>query len=244
MGKMNLLKAVFEGKVGENYGARQRKNTYLKAIPFSHAPSSPTQTACVRAFERLNRFSAKSVNVFYPFINNPKKILLKHNAVASFLKPLISGKVFEPSNFSQVIGNGDGASIIQFDVNTETGIITFSANETAFPAITATQKWGVVVFDSLGTVYLARVPSQTFIQQRIVATLPNDRVFYAIAFTAEKRLNKWVLGNLQFEQTNCVVNGTLYTALTTDPTHFEVIDGVLYYTGTMFTIQNGVFILS
>lgn len=244
MGKMNLLKATFEGKVGENYGARQRKNTYLKAIPFSHAPSSPTQTACVRAFERLNRFSAKSVNVFYPFINNPKKTLLKHNAVASFLKPLISRKAFEPSNFSQVIGDGDEASITQFDVNTETGVITISANETASPAITPTRKWGVVVFDSLGTVYLARLPAQTFIQQRIVATLPNDRVFYAIAFTAEKRLNKWVLGNLQYEQTGCVVGNTLYTALTADPTHFEVIDGVLYYTGTMFTIQNGVFILS
>ena len=244
MGVMNLLKATFEGKVGKNYGARQRKNTYLKAIPFSHAPSSPTQTACVRAFEKLNRLSAKSVNVFYPFINNPKKTLLKHNAVASFLKPLISGKNFNPDNFSQIIDEGAGASIVQFDVSTDTGVITITANETEFPAVTATQKWGVVVFDSLGTVYLSRLPSQTFIQQRIMASLPNDRVFYAIAFTAEKRLNKWILGNLQFEQTACVVNGTLYTALTTDPTHFEVIDGVLYYTGTMFTIQNGVFILS
>ncbi|MBR3368171.1 hypothetical protein IKG45_00020 [Candidatus Saccharibacteria bacterium] len=244
MGKMNLLKAVFEGKVGENYGARQRKNTYLKAIPFSHAPSSPTQTACVRAFEKLNRLSAKSTNVFYPFINNPKKTVLKHNAVASFLKPLISEKVFDPGNFSQIIADGEEASIVQFSVDTDSGIITISANETAFTEITATQKWGVVVFDSLGTVYLARVPSQTFLQQRIVATLPSDRVFYAIAFTAEKRLNKWVLGNLQYEQTGCVIGGTLYTALTADPTHFEVIDGVLYYTGTMFTIQNGVFILS
>lgn len=244
MGIMNLLKATFEGKVGKNYGVRQRKNTYLKAVPFSHAPSSPTQTACVRAFERLNRFSAKTVNVFYPFINNPKKTLLKHNAVASFLKPLITGKTFDPSNFSQVIGDGDEATIVQFDVDTNSGVITISANESASPAVTPTRKWGVVVFDSLGTVYLARLPAQTFIQQRIVATLPNDRVFYAIAFTAEKRLNKWVLGNLQFEQTACVVNGTLYTALTTDPSHFEVIDGVLYYTGTMFTIQNGVFILS
>lgn len=244
MGKMNLLKAVFEGKVGENYGARQRKNTYLKAIPFSHAPSSPTQTACVRAFEKLNRLSAKSANVFYPFINNPKKTLLKHNAVASFLKPLISGKVFDPGNFSQIIADGGGTSIAQFNVDTDAGIITISANEVAFSEITTTQKWGVVVFDSFGTVYLARLPAQTFIQQRVVATLPNDRVFYAITFTAEKRLNKWVLGNLHYEQTGCVVGSTLYTALTADPTHFEVIDGVLYYTGTIFTIQNGVFILS
>ena len=78
MGKINLLKADYIGKVGQTYGVRQYRQSIVKATPFSHSPHNTAQTKAVRAFEKLNRFSSYVAKTFWRYLNLSDKKMYRH----------------------------------------------------------------------------------------------------------------------------------------------------------------------
>lgn len=130
MATMDLLKATINGKIGNVYGARQRAQTYLKAVPFSHTPHSQSQTKSVRAFEKLNRLSAGIAKGFWQFMGLSDRKMLKHNAVAALLKPAIENKTFLISNLGKVIKKDGTTEILNFVVDRENNSILLEAQTT------------------------------------------------------------------------------------------------------------------
>lgn len=102
MATLNLLNGSFNGKMGSVYGTRQYRKHFAKAIPFSHAPHSATQTDCVRAFEVLNRISATVARNFAQSLPISYSKMSKMNAVAKLFKPTIKTHSFSVANLSDV----------------------------------------------------------------------------------------------------------------------------------------------
>lgn len=125
MGKMNLLTASFSGKVGQVYGEKQHRKHFLKAVPFSHAPTSKKQKNAVRAFECLNRMASWIAYVYFPYLNLDIRQMLKHNAVAKWLKPLVFNGIFNINALSEVIKSSGEFSVSGVTVNLMQRQVTF-----------------------------------------------------------------------------------------------------------------------
>lgn len=115
MGKLKLLKGAFEGKVGVNYGVKQRSNHYLKAVPFSHTPHNEKQKMAFSAFGCLQRMSSQFVSGFWENLGLSSKNLNKINAVAHWLKPVMSEKVFSPAKIINVITSGEELKLTDYE---------------------------------------------------------------------------------------------------------------------------------
>lgn len=243
MATVNLLKASFNGKLGEVYGTKQYGNAYAKAIPFSHAPHSNTQTKCVRAFEKLNRLASGISAVSFPFLGLSDKKMLRHNAVAQWLKPLIESKRFQPSKLAEIIDTGDGTEIVSLDVNLETNTLSVNAKTTKEVSVKDKKRWFVVVFDDNGEVLISSAPTIDFFTKTVTTPLSVNRMYYALAFRSEFSRNKFFLGDLSLTIPMIVKNGILYTSNTEESENFEVVDGILKYTGSVYKIKNNLLVI-
>ena len=103
MAQLNLVKGEFKGTLGKFVGTKYKGKAIIKSAPFGVAPPTLKQTANVRAFEKLNRLSAAMAKNFWPALGLSDKKMLKHNAAAHWLKPLIASHQFEPLNFLNVV---------------------------------------------------------------------------------------------------------------------------------------------
>ena len=244
MATVNLLKASFNGKLGEVYGTKQYGNVYAKAIPFSHAPHSNTQTKCVRAFEKLNRLASGIASVAFPFLNLSNKKMLKHNAVAQWLKPLIANKTFQPEEMANIIEPGSETEITNFKVNLQTNSITVSAKTRKEVSILKKKRWFLFVFDSFGHVLLAEAPKEDFFATTITTALSANRNYYAMAFRSDFSANKFLLGGLSITIPLIVQNGILYISRLGESNKFTVENGVLKYSGSLYKIKNNLFVIN
>lgn len=61
MGNLNLLKAGYNGKVGQTYGVETKGSFYIKAVPFSHTPHNNSQNQAKNRFIGLNRIASAVV---------------------------------------------------------------------------------------------------------------------------------------------------------------------------------------
>lgn len=244
MATVNLLKASFNGKLGEVYGTKQYGNVYAKAIPFSHAPHSKTQTKCVRAFEKLNRFASGIASIAFPFLNLSDKKMLKHNAVAQWLKPLIVNKTFQPEKIADIIEPSDETEITNLKINLQTNSITVSAKTRKEVSIIKKKRWFLFVFDNFGQVLLAEAPKEDFFATTITTMLSANRSYYAMAFRSDFSVNKFLLGGLSITIPLVVQNGILYTSRLGDSDKFTVENGVLKYSGSLYKIKNNLFVIN
>lgn len=119
MGELKLIKGAFNGKVGQVYGVKQHRKYYAKAVPFSHAPHNAEQNKAFSAFGCLQRMSSQFVKGFWQYLGLSDKKMNKINAVAKFLKPVISNKVFSVSKIIDVIGSGNELVINDFSFSAE-----------------------------------------------------------------------------------------------------------------------------
>jgi hypothetical protein len=103
MGNIDLIKGEFRGTIGRLIGTKYKGIAVIKSAPFGVAPPSPVQTASVRAFEKLNRLAAAMAKAFWPRLSLSEEKMLKHNAIAQWLKPLIASHQFQPLNFLNLI---------------------------------------------------------------------------------------------------------------------------------------------
>jgi hypothetical protein len=99
---MNLLGAYFTGKVGKVVGDTCKGQHTIKSLPEVVRHPSPTQTASLTAFAKLNRISSTIAKNWWPYTGLKDNQMLKHNAVAHLLKPLIEKHATNWKNINQV----------------------------------------------------------------------------------------------------------------------------------------------
>ena len=129
MGKLNLLKAGYHGKVGETYGVT-KKNLYdIKAIPFSHTPHNNKQVTAKNEFIGLNRIASQVVKKMWQYLSLSDKNMYRNNALCKEWKNALKGGKFSLENLKEVISEEGKLRIdtVKYDPNLFTFI--YSANE-------------------------------------------------------------------------------------------------------------------
>lgn len=231
MGEINLLRADYIGKVGQTYGVRQYRQSIVKATPFSHTPHNATQNKSVRAFEKLNRFSAYVAKTFWRNLNLSDKKMYKHNAVANWLKPVVKNHGFLLANIAEVIKPNPTLRIEDATLNfeTRTAVVTFS-NEKFTPLVTSEKIFIALVTDNgtvkAGGAFDAISQTLTFSWDYTDFVTISIVMFKSSVLQGKKIINGFCLNpyNAQF-----VINGILYTSLMPLLVQPHFVEGVLTF---------------
>ena len=103
MGKINLLRAGYEGKVGQTYGVAKKGLYDIKAVPFSHTPHNTKQTTAKNEFAGLNRIASKVVKKMWKYLSLSDKEMYRNNALCQAWKGALKGGAFHLENLKGVI---------------------------------------------------------------------------------------------------------------------------------------------
>lgn len=223
MGKINLLKADYIGKVGQTYGVRQYRQSLVKATPFSHTPHNTAQTKAVRAFEKLNRFSSYVAKTFWRNLNLSDKKMYKHNAVAKWLGITVESGTFKLENLITVIPSNSSLRFgnIEIDFNSKTATVAVE-NSPLSPVTTKEDIFIALVADN-GTVKAGGAFSSTSQTLQFSWDYTDFLTLSIVMFKSSVQQGKKIINGfcLYSEQTEYVIDGILYTSLlplTTSPT--------------------------
>lgn len=129
MGKLNILKSGYEGKVGEVYGVAKKGSYIAKAVPFSHAPHNNAQRTAKNEFTGLNRVASRIVKVFWKYLNLSDKKMYRNNALCQKWKGALKGGTFSINNLQEVISNSDALIITTIKYDPQTFQFVYSATE-------------------------------------------------------------------------------------------------------------------
>lgn len=212
MAEINILKSSFNGKLGNVYGASQWGGHYVKAVPFSHAPRNKTQKECFSAFGKLNRFSAGVSKVFFDYMGLSTKKMLKHNAVANFLKPAIEGHSFSIQNIEKVIPHDGTCAIDSFDVDIDTQSIVLTASTSEEVNQEEGRAWFMGVCDSSGKMLAAAVPAGRVNTLKITAPMLDNKSYFGVVFRADPVLNGAKVHGFDSTAQLIIVNHVWYTS--------------------------------
>jgi len=193
MAYLNFLAGNFIGSLGSFYGSRSKAGVVIKAIPFSKAPPTDLQTKNVRAFEALNRLAAAIAKDFWPYMGLKEGNMLRHNRVASFLKPAISDHSFTPSNISYVIPQDGTLSIQSFSLSVADQMGALRLTLTAPYPGDSGGAFFYIVFDSLGVKVFKGIGTGSGINVTFPAIVSPEQTYYAMAFRSDKVNNHFFL---------------------------------------------------
>jgi hypothetical protein len=224
MGTMNLLKASVIGQLGKMYGAKDKKYNVIRVIPFSHTPHNATQTQCVRAFEVLNRFSSGIAKVFFPYMGLSDKKMLKHNAVAQMLKPLIATKAFRIKTIKQIIPQDGSCVINNFTVNLEQRKMTLSAYTTGIVDKENGSAWFIGIFSLSGKCIYSNAPDTQAVSLELTSLFLDEKYYFACAFRADKEEEKVTLHGWINSTMNYVINNRVFIDLFSTVANYSVED--------------------
>lgn len=199
MATMNLLQGKFTGKVGELTGQTWKGKAIIKSAPFSKAPPTNLQTKNVRAFEALNRLASALAGLDFESLGLDKKGMLKHNAVAKFLKPAIKNHIFEPPNISDVIIQDNSAKIQRMVYSPTEGLarIYVSLDQVYTPS--QDSKLFFLFFNQFGQVFYARSTYPLNTTFLVPLTRDPSYSYQCIAFLSDNISNKTYLHGFSYK---------------------------------------------
>ena len=215
MGKMNTLNAEYIGKVGQTYGVRQYGKSIEKAIPFSHTPHNATQTRSVRAFEKLNRFSAYVAKTFWRYLNLSDKKMYKHNAVAAWFKPCVRNHSFQLENLVAVIPSNNTRRFGEVNIDFENKTATVEFINSPYSEYTTKEDIFIALVSDNGTVKAGGAFSSVS-QTLTFSWAYSDFVSLSVVmFKSSVQFGKKIINGLclRTETQDFVIDGILYTSL-------------------------------
>lgn len=230
MGKINILKSDFTGQVGEVYGVRQHGKSFMKAVPFSHAPHNTSQTRAVRAFTALNRLSSVIAKQFFQYMNLSAKGVYKNNAVSKFLKPAIQGGTFAPESINEVIPQDGSLQLVAVDYDLPAKTFSVQLRNTVESVNVKDEKIFIAFVTSNGTVKWSTVTYGENITVSGSFDFIDFSTWYIMAFKSVPRGNRRKLKGFTLYTNSeiVVVNGVWYLTRQNWETAPYVIDGTLY----------------
>ncbi len=129
MGKLNLLRAGYEGKVGQTYGVAKKGLYAIKATPFSHTPHNTRQNTAKDEFTGLNRIASRVVKKMWKYLSLSDKDMYRNNALCKAWKGALKGGVFSIENFKEVISEEGKLRIDTIEFNPQLFTFSYSASE-------------------------------------------------------------------------------------------------------------------
>lgn len=242
MGKLNLLKAGYEGKLGETYGVSKKGLYDIKATPFSHTPHNNLQITAKDEFIGLNRIASKVVKEMWEYLSLSDKGMYRNNALCKAWKGALKGAAFKLENLREVISEEGKLRIEIIDFNPDLLTFTFSASEENPDEQSKNQiiYLSVVTNRQITKAHISGKGNSLLLRSRFDY---GDFAFFQVwAFKAVPGIKKWRLKGLSISDPIFViiVNGVFFI----DRWRWQkvpfVIDGVLYLPPENAKIENGV----
>lgn len=245
MGKINILKAGYEGKVGKTYGVAKKGLYDIKATPFSHTPHNIKQSTAKSEFTGLNRVASRVVKKMWNYLGLSDKEMYRNNALCQAWKSALKGEVFKLENLKEVISQEDTLCIDEVLYDPQTFAFTYSANETEPSAETENQ-----------IIYLAIITNSQVTKcditekgNQVVLSSMFDYIDFAYfqvwAFKAVKGIKKWQLKGLSISDPVFViiVNEVFFVSRWRWQKVPFILDEVLYLPQEPSYVQNEIFYL-
>lgn len=196
MGNLNLLKAGYNGKVGQTYGVETKGAFYIKAVPFSHTPHNNSQNQAKNRFIGLNRIASAVVKKMWNYLSLSDKKMYRNNALCQHWKNSLIGETFKLDNLKEVISQNGALKITQETYNPQNLNFVYSAQETNPDEDSKNQQ-----------IYLALVTNRNITKadtsgkgnNLILSSSFNyiDFAYFQVwAFKARKTIKKWQLKGL------------------------------------------------
>ena len=209
---MNTINGSYIGKVGKTYGVRQYRKNIEKVVPFSHAPHNATQTNSVRAFEKLNRFASFVARVFWQFLNLSDKKTLRHNAVASWLKPAIKTHAFELENLAEIIPPNPTLFFVDIQVDFDAKTAIVQLHNSKFSQYTSDEKLFIAFVTDNGVVKAGGVYPEDTEEVTLTWDLSDFGFFSIVMFKSSIQFKKKVVNGFCFYGGNLplVILGCFY----------------------------------
>lgn len=214
MGTMNTLNGSFVGKVGVTYGVRQYGKNIQKAVPFSHSPHNATQKNSVRAFEKLNRFASFVARVFWQFLNLTDKKMLRHNAVAKWLAPVVKNHSFDLENIAEVIPENASLMFVDVTPDYEHNRIAIKIRNEKYSEYTSDEKIFIAFVTDQGAVKAGGVYPEDTEEIELLWDVSNFAYFSLVMFKSSIQFKKKVVNGFCFYGGNLpiVLLGVFYIA--------------------------------
>lgn len=242
MGKLNLLKAGYHGKVGKTYGIA-KKNLYdIKAVPFSHAPHNSMQTTAKNEFVGLNRIASQVVKKMWQYLSLSDKNMYRNNALCKEWKKALKGGKFSLENLKEVIPEEGKLRIDTVKYDPQFFTFIYSANEVSPDEQSRNQ-----------IIYLAIVTNEQITKghtsgrgNNVLLSSAFDYIDFAYfqvwAFKAVPGIKKWQLKGLSISDPVFViiVNGVFFVSRWRWQRIPFIIDGVLYLPPNNAKVEDGV----
>lgn len=127
MGKLNLLRAGYEGKVGQTYGVAKKGLFDIKATPFSHTPHNARQTTAKNEFIGLNRIASRVVKKMWSYLGLSDKEMYRNNALCRHWQNALKGGVFSLENLKAVLSQDEVLEIQTLEYNPKTFVFSYVA---------------------------------------------------------------------------------------------------------------------
>jgi len=200
MAELNLLQGKFTGKLGEVTGTTWKGKAIIRASPFSKAPPTASQTACLRSFEALNRISSAIYKIGWSYLGLSDKNIHRHNAVASWLKPAVRNHTFEPSNISEIIKKSDNVRLLAFTYNKSTDETFIKLELSSGFVPVSGSKLFIIVFDDLGNVHYSFLSDVENFTTRLFFEFFEHPTLSLIAFISEPKIKGFNIYNFIYRR--------------------------------------------
>ncbi len=155
MGKMEMLKSGYTGKVGTIYGSKGRGKINAKIVPFSHSPHNENQKSAFNAFGCLQRTSSLIAKNLWQYLGLSDKKMLRTNAVSQWLKPLVSSHQYSLSKITDFIPDDNSQRITLARYSKSANEIRIDFERTVERPQGVGSKTLIVVADDIGRAYVA-----------------------------------------------------------------------------------------
>lgn len=215
MAEQKLIQGAFSGRVGQLVGQQTGGRNIVKSRCQGLSKKNPEKIKAVRAFEALNRLSSSIAKQFFYELGISVKNMHKHNAVSSYLKPLIAGKTFDPLKINEVISQTNLIVINNFDINPEYG--TIAVQWTLDPELESQPNYRqlLIVCDSEGYIYHSRVEEPDNRAINIRQQIKRGLTYYAFFIVSyiDEGEKKVFTSNIKYQLAQLIVEfGILYTS--------------------------------
>lgn len=240
MGKINILKAGYEGKLGTTYGVAKKGLYDIKATPFSHTPHNNRQSKAKDRFTRLNRICSRIVKKCWSYLGLSDKEMYRNNALCKEWKDALQTDEFLLENLKLVIDTENPLEITTIEFDPQNFTFSYSAedvsgsgeNSKQFIYLSIITNEFVTKFDNL------EKGKNNFIQSKF--DFIDFAFFQVYAFRCFEKNGKWKIGNLSITDKVflIIVNEIIYLSRWRWNREPYVKDEILYLDSDNIHVEN------
>lgn len=201
MAIINLLKADYNGKLGQTYGYRHKSTSVVAAVPFSHTPHNISQKSQWNAFTKLQKFCGIVSKECFKYTGLSDKKVNRINAVNTFFKPLIVNHVYNPQNIKEMKFITKSGEITDFSIDDKNFTATMAIKNSNLSEDNKIDYCVIILFDGNCESIAYKTAALPTGITNLKFSFPDKTFSYYMGLKFSYRKNKWSSSDVFFYDT-------------------------------------------